>query len=359
MRYSVTTLVLLMAVLTGCHNSEQPRLRISSYFGSIGGMDFPVPDNLGQHNYVSQWGENMGMVYTCGGGFIDLGHVREAADRTYYASTLIYKNIMGGNKQIVFRVIEPSQYRLALTYPSDWYLKTPAQRQAIARDVSLKLGQQIGHTSLIWHEIITWFGWASTGLFSEQISSFSWEDTYSDVLGTTLAIEAMKQDRPYNEAMTDVLYAALRRLDVQPPEVAKKAFDQVQGEWFEGGFYFFVKMNKRNFDVGFDTGEVTPWLVPDICPDRQPIGCPIPRPQASELQGFTAALTLNPMVSEKKKLYQLLAFDNERWIKPAEDFPTLLHAIVQQAEEKYGSQVGVPYTLHLGRALTKTEATSD
>ncbi|MCE5185909.1 MAG: DUF4056 domain-containing protein [Planctomycetaceae bacterium] len=343
----VTTLALIAGLLSGCGSQGQPRLRISSYFGSVSGMECADPASLGRHNYATPWSEKNGLIYTCRGGFIDLGHVREAADRTVYAANLIYNNVMKGKVAFSFHIIEKSEYQLMLTYPEDWYVRTESQRQQAARELSLNLGQYVAHNSLIWHEIITWYGYASTGLFSEQISSFSWEDTYSDELGTLLAVEAMRQSRPYDQAMTDVLYKKLRELDAQPPEVTSMACKQVYGHWFEGGFYFFVKMYKRNFDVGFRDGQVTPWLVPGVCSNTVvPAPCVVPSLTDQALQGFKAALTLKPKILEQSHIYNALAADHGTAIRPDKDFPLLLNHIMEQAREKYGSGVDKPSLPH-------------
>lgn len=346
------SLLILLTFLAGCRNSQEPRLRISSYFGSVGGMEFADPSDLGKHNFAAQRGEKNGMVYTCKAGFVDLGHVRESADRTAYAYNLIYQNIMMGKTQFSFRIIEPSHYQFSLVYPSDWHNRTGAEQEYAARQVALRLGQDSAHISLIWHEIITWYGFASTGLFSEQISSFSWEDTYSDALGTVIAVEALRQDRPYNEAVTDVLSATLKELDVQSPRVAYQAFKKVEGEWFEGGLYFFVKMNKRNFDTGFVNGQVVPWLVPGICPSGQPKPCHVSRPRKDELFGFTADLKLQPNVMEEGKIYRALELKGNPPLKPAQHFPILLLKIMDEAKTEYGFQVSVP-SLHSSAALSR------
>ena len=71
-----------LAVIGGCDMAEGPRPRLGSFFGSPTGMKFPNPEKLGSHHLKFGMNEKIGMVYTCRAGFIDLGHLREAADRT-------------------------------------------------------------------------------------------------------------------------------------------------------------------------------------------------------------------------------------------------------------------------------------
>jgi hypothetical protein len=331
-----------LVALAGCQNPPKPRLRISSYFGSFGKMQFTDPEDMGRHNYNSSWNEKNGMVYTCRAGFIDVGHMREAADRTRYTYKVVQQAILAGKTQVNFRMIDPSEYRLTLTYPADWRRLTQADRQMSARRVALKLAPYIAHRSMIWHEMITWYGFSSVGLFSEHISAFSWEDSYSDALGTILAVKALRQNRPFDQAMTSLIATALKQLEVQSPEVTMEAYKQVEGQWFEGDFYFFVKMNKRSFDVGFENGQIVPWLVPHICPDATPQPCPAPQLAQAELEGFEIDLQLDPRVMEKSKIYQALELDRNELIRPSEHFPILLSIIKSEAVEQFGSEIDLP-----------------
>jgi hypothetical protein len=134
--------------------------------------------------------EQNGFVYTCRGGFIDIGHLRESADRTAYISRIVLKKLEKGEKEFSFRIIEPSKYYVRIKYPENW-VNYP-NREKIAKEISVGLGQYFAQTTTVWHEILTWFGFKSTGIFSEYLSSFSWEDAYSDLLGTAIAARALR-----------------------------------------------------------------------------------------------------------------------------------------------------------------------
>ena len=54
------------------------------------------------------------------------------------------------------------------------------------------MGPYMAYTMVTWHEILTWFGYKSVGIVPEYHSSFSWEDTYSNLLGTVLAARALR-----------------------------------------------------------------------------------------------------------------------------------------------------------------------
>jgi hypothetical protein len=338
------TALLLIVFLAGCQVSSRPRLRVSDFFGNPWGMKFPDPEHLGRHSIDPSNGEKLGMVYTCKGGFIDLGHLREAADRTQYVSQILYSTLIRGRTSCTYRIIEPSHYHLTISYPEQWQSMSWEQKKAIARDVSIRYGQYLAHTSLIWHEILTWYGFASSGVFSENISAFSWEDPYSDILGTRLAVLALTNTKgeSYEDAMTRLIDEALRGLDVQPAETARKAADLVEGEWFDGGYYFFVEMKKRNFDVGLDDELVTPWLVPGICPDAVPQDCPTSNLSVLEKYGFKTRLQIEPVEFEKVKIYEALHLNPSEFIRPSIHFPEIVEAVRKDAEKLEGNTMDVP-----------------
>lgn len=327
--------VLGLVLIGGCHKSGQPRLRVGSFFGSPLGIHYLNPDNLGNHHYAAKHGEKNGMVYTCRGGFIDIGHLREAADRTAYLTSLINKNLLKEKTEFTFHVIEPSMYRVTINYPPDWHTLSKQEKESIAYETSVQLAQYIAHTSLIWHEIITWFGFSSSWVFSENISSFSWEDPYSDLLGVTLAGQVLREKQPYNRTMTKRINSTLEVLDVQSPEAARYAARQIDGKWYSGGFYFFVDMKKRNFDIGLGGRHITPWLVPGMCPDAKPYRLQAPVLKSPTAWGFDVDLEIHPLELEKKQIYEILNVDQDLLICPAMHFPVLLEEIQRQARQAH------------------------
>lgn len=281
----------------------------------------------------------MGMVYTCRGGFIDIGHVREAADRTAYLQKILYSALLEEKTQVSYRIIEPSHYTALITYPPGWSTLSEEQKKAAAFETSVKMAQTFTHWSLVWHEILTWFGFASSGIFSEHISAFSWEDTYSDLLGITLAGRVLRSGQSYNKGITDELNRALKELDVQPASTARRAARQIEGKWYSGGFYFFVEMKKRNFSTGLGFRPVIPMLVPEICPEAVPSPLPAPTLSSPTPEGFDVDLLIFPVETERWKIYRILNLEPEMPIRPVLHFPPLLEEIRNQAQPRSGLSV--------------------
>lgn len=331
-------------VLSGCGSNPAPRLRAGAYFGDFLGMYFPEPDNLGQHGRVNPLLEKNGMVYTCRAGFIDLAHLREAADRTAYLTTLAEKNLIKGRRNFSFHVAEPSRYHVIITYPLSWSKLSTGERKERASEFAICLGQYFSHTTTVWHEIITWFGFASTGLFSEHLSSFSWEDTYSDLLGIHLGAVALSDsEHNFDLVMTGLIHNELQRLEVRPPPVAQAAVRIIYERWFEGGFYFWLKLNKRNFDVGLDDGEITPWLVPGICSNTEAESRFIPTLDRLYQNGFSVRVQIQPEEFQRTSILKVVYPDTDcTRIDPVHHFPIILQYIEQEARRRYGPDVDIP-----------------
>jgi len=345
-RLGLTALLAMYVILPGgCRRYSGPRMRKGMYFGSLGGIRFPEYDHMGKHRYGKPWGGRNGLVYTSRGGFLDLGHVREAADRTAYIAGIVHDNLEKGQTDFSFEVIEPARYFVRIGYPECWDRFGQARRKEIIGDISIRLGQYLAHTSLIWHEIVTWFGFTSTAVFSEHISSFSCEDSYSDLLGTRLAAMALRDtERSFDDAMTKVLYEELERLGAQPPDVARQALRHVRGKWYKGGGYFFARVTRRNFDTGADDGFITPWLVTPVDPNALPEPCPAPSLDFLADYGFTVELEMEPHEWQRHEVLALLGKHNPERIEPVTEFPVIVEHIRKLAKDRYGDDVDVsPY----------------
>ncbi len=327
---------------SGCCHNGRPRLRLGAYFGAPLGIAYPNPDNLGKHSYTNMWGESIGLLYTCKGGFIDLGHVRDSADRAAYCSRLAYKSIIEGKKEFSFRLMEPSKYSVSIKYPENWDSRN--DKEKIARDISINVGKYLAYNSMVWHEMITWYGYRYTIFFSEYISSFSWEDLYSDIVGTEIAGRALEEDaNDYDSVMTKLIDAELNRLNVKPVSIARKAEKKVKGKWFDGIIYPFAKLNKRNFDIGIDDGYVTPWLVPGICDNTEPVSYAVPGKDFLSEYGFKIDVKIKPKIMVQHKILKVAYPDGKgKYIVPSEHFPVILKDIIEKEKIRNGPQVDLP-----------------
>jgi hypothetical protein len=307
------------------------------------GKQFIGPD-LGTHGYHYRSAEANGVLYTCRAGHIDTTHLRIAADWTAHLAAESYKHLLRGDQSFSFRMIADrhSPHYVQISYPADWASRSLEQRRPIAREVALTMGPYLAFTMVTWHEILTWYGYKSVFFVPEFHSAFSWEDSFSNLLGTYLAAKALRDTAHcYDEAMTVVLNEEMRKLGVQPAAVAKQASASVQGKWYSGSIGTFINMKKRGLDIGVDTGYATPILVPNVpsCPGARPVPYPAPTLRALADYGFAAVVEIEPHEWEKSRILHAAYPDQPgRRIRPDEHFAAIMADIRQEAAARYGPE---------------------
>jgi hypothetical protein len=144
-------------------------------------------------------------------------------------------------------------------------------------------------------------------------------------------------------ALTNLINRQMQELCIQPAAVAELAERTVRKKWFHNDFYFLIRMNKRNFDIGDDDGFITPWLIPGICTETEPMSYPVPDLSFASLWGFTFEVDMKPLEKERIPILAIIYPDGTGTrLHPESDFPVILQYIREQAKEKYGPEVDVP-----------------
>jgi hypothetical protein len=320
-----------------------PRIRYGAYPSSIIGTPW-IGSKLGSHSYYFSPAEKNGIAYTCRGGHIDTMHLRIAADWTAYLAGESYKHIMNGDEAFTYKLaVDRSRHTLHISYPANWQSLPTEEQSRIAREASLIMAPYMTFTMVSWHEMITWYGFKCIGLPTEYASAFSWEDSYSNLVGTELGVRALRDaEHPYNEAMKIAFDEEMAKLGVQPAKVSKQASESVRGTWYTGRVSMFVDMRKRNFDIGLGDGLVTPTLIPNVpgCEGAKPMSFPAPTLKALSQYGFAATVEIEPRVWERNKLLRIVYPNKEgKRIFPEEHFPRIMAQIRKEAEAKYGPEM--------------------
>ncbi len=335
-----------LATLVGC--SGKPRLRFGFYPTSTIGTTFLDPNNLGEHGYRFKLSEKNGIIYTCKAGHIDLVHVRIAADWTAYLVYECFKRLMKNDVKFSYR-FKPdiSRYFVHITYPNNWEDLPYDDKEKIARNVSLKMGQYLAFNTTTWHEILTWFDYKCMGFFPEFPSAFSWEDSFSNLLGTRLAVKALQDnEHTYDEAMILAINQELKNPDAQPAKVANEASKKVKGKWFSGEILYGVNMIRRNFDIGLDDAHVEPTLVPYVpkCEGVERIKYPVPSLDSLCEYGFFLEFKIKAREFEKDKIFAVLNPDRTKIIDVEKHFPKIMAFIEDEAVNKYGYYISAPFS---------------
>lgn len=321
-----------------------PRSRIACYPSSTLGTRYPDPSHLGHHSYgFSPWERN-GIVYTCRAGHIDITHLRKGVDWTAYLAFHIRQALLDDKTTFSFHMHEPSRHYLQFKYPEAWASLPQNVREQIAAEVAIPVAAYCTYTAMVWHEMLTWFGYKSIGIYTEYPSAFSWEDVYSNLLGCRVAAEALRDPGlDFEEAATALIDRELQSLGVRPRPAAWQAGQIVRGQWFVGDF-LTCDIVKRNFDIGWDDGFVTPWVVTGMggCPDETPALCPIPDLTELSEYHFSAKYEIEPREWERKEVLKLLYPSGRRQharIDPAQHFGAIIEYIRAQAIHRYGPYV--------------------
>jgi len=326
----------LMIFVGGC-SIVAPRPRIGTLPTPSPGTRFGNPDNLGKHAYYFNPLEKNCIVYTCKAGHIDITHVRWNADHTRYFTKKIRQTLMKKKKGFSFMIaMEISSHTVKFTYPENWNDLSTNEKEKIATDISKEVGPYLAFNATLWHEILTWFGVHFAGIEPEFNSSFSWEDIYSNLLGTELAVKALENtDLDYDTAMTLALYQELEELGVQPKKTALEAAEKMEGKWFKRTIP--VTTMRKNLDTGADDGFVTPVLVPGICDDAEPQSRPVPTTKILSKYGFSMKYEILPREWEKGKFLRVVYGKKKgKKIQVDKHYPILIDYIKKQAVEKYG-----------------------
>jgi hypothetical protein len=318
---------------------SQPRIRYGTYPCAIIGTPLCGP-KLGTHAYYWSPFEKDGIAYTCHAGQIDIIHLRIAADWTAYLTAQSYKHLMKGDTRFVYKLaVDRSRDFVQISYPKGWACLPEETRRTIAREIALAMGPYLTYTTVTWHEILTWYGFKCIGLPVEFASAFSWEDSYSNLLGTIIAVRALRDTRhSYNKAVEIAINDEMCKLGIQPAHAVKEASESVRGKWFTGNLAILVDMKKRNFDIGLDDGFVTPTVTPEMarCPEAQPVSYPVPDLSVLDEYGFSVTMEIEPHEWEKNKILRIV--HQKKRINPQLHFAQIMDDVRRQAAARYGPE---------------------
>jgi len=317
---------------------DMPRARLGSlpFPGPFTLYEEADPTQLGHHSYSGQTPEgatkecDRGIVYTRAAGFLDICHVRNAADMTAYIHTRVRLALEHGWEQARFRAHEPSEYTLTLRYPIDWYTMPERERAQLIDELSVVIAQRVAFDAMTWHEILTWYGYKSTILISEQGSAFTYEDVASHALGVEIAADALRAGGDYDEQITHGLEAAMQELRVVGSDQIDEAQRMIRHKWWSmiGG------SKRRMLDVGQDDGSIEPWVI-----DELRDGCAMnvfTLPSMEQVAGRDCSgmyrLEIDPRVLEGYAIRAVLVGDPDR-IVPERHFASLLRDIAHDADQ--------------------------
>jgi hypothetical protein len=318
-------------------------------------------EDLGRHTYDSGYvhtprdgqpdfelnREHNGLIYTCRGGFVDTAHVRDYVDWAMFVATEVGRALLAEAPLEIELPDEGGQRRILVSgVDRDLVLRVGPRRLVnwLAEWVTWKMS--------IWHEIATWYGFASVPGFSEQASAFSPEDLYSNAMGVRLLPalsyhRAERSEYDFNTSVDQWLRAVVEFLEPVPSEVGVEAAQAVDKLWWDSDARVPDKalVLRRNMDF---ENEVVPWLVPasrmpaslrEVCgddPQPQPVAAP------DEYAGvrFADWVTLEIVVDDEIAGQEPFTTLGRRVTQ--KDFPAIVSAIRKQNRAEFGDGADRP-----------------
>ena len=220
------------------------------------------PKDLGHHRYDNGYlsvqrdprglvaDERSGLVYTCRAGFLDIAHVRDNADNTLALTSAIARTMETGSTTEI-----PPQGAVMRVRVQ------PISPEAIAKygrkQLAGALAQWLAFQLSIWHEIATFYGYASLADWPEKISAFSPEDLYSNQIGVRIAAGIVagagaRSDLEYGVNFDAWLARTLERLGAVPLASSRAAMREVDGAWWDSDKRIpdWTLVKRRNFVTG-------------------------------------------------------------------------------------------------------------
>ena len=281
--------------------------------------DFMNPDDFGTQSYGKpDLKEKNGALYTCRGGFIDFSHVRAAMDWTVH---------------VAFKIIDDNGKNMDLQ-STDGVLKLQLRnvKHLGLADIAA-MSQKIAFERLVWHELASWYYHLPNFTYSEQQSTFTPEDTYSNFLGTVigkkiiLRILQKQEGLSYEQIASEELKKEIALLlPVSSKEDSKKAYDIVDAAkqaklpeaeqnkdvWWDSRVQF--RDERYVFKRYIETGpQLNPWLVPRSsqvgCKNIKPVVLQVPQRTKTGMSFYhyyTLTITPDSLLFYNKKTHEQL-----------------------------------------------------
>jgi len=205
--------------------------------------------------------ETVGFIYTCSGGFMDLGHIGDLIDLTrWYYDKLRAKNHSGDTIPLA---LAPAGSNVVLKANV-----AAADRMRVARSIAFDQG--------VYHEIESY--WIHT--LGEHHSAFSPEDLPSNFLGTYIAEQAITAGGDFDTAAGAAARSLFTTLGALNAAGTTAAFTAAGALWFSGNAMDDAYLKRRNLDVS----PITPWLVTiAVCPSTTwPVAIPKQLPAGTQ-----------------------------------------------------------------------------
>lgn len=303
--------------------------------------------------------EQNGLLYTCRAGFVDIAHIRDYADLTFY---------------IALRIARALPQGATLELAGDGALRrvtiAPISEQVVAEHgrfvVAAALAEQAAYQLSLWHEIGSFYGVEAVPGFSERVSAFSPEDLYSNVLGIKIGAALVDGQIPpsrdaYNSMVDSWIQAVLEHLVATPLGFSRDVMRSLDGVWWDSKKILpdTLLVTRRYMDI---VPPIEPWRIEDVFPpDGRPAALgvicgetsrPLPLPVSDALGSLRMADVLSIEIhpgpwalsagTTPESPFPFPFPDPTRKSFSSRDFPAILKDVHARMEAQLGPGVDRP-----------------
>lgn len=266
-----------------------------------------------------------GILYTLRAGTIDPDHIYGWARKTKSCYNEVYECLMDNCRQF-----SEGYFTVSFDYPASWHSMPSEEKEKAGHRIAIEAAQYLAFNDGLWHEIATWYGYRTFPLISDFQSALSWEDLYSDRLGTVIAAEALDRGGDFNANVDMLTKRELEKRELVDTDRARSITQTMENIAYEED-PFAKKILWRNLDIGTGDGQIDPVVFPGFS-EKEPI--PLPAPTLDVLDEYGIMATV--IVSRSSPKYSTVKSQAHITgpIQPAKHYEKILSVIKQDAQSR-------------------------
>ncbi|MCE5185995.1 MAG: DUF4056 domain-containing protein [Planctomycetaceae bacterium] len=270
-----------------------------------------------------------GILYTLRSGTIDPDHIYGWARKTKSYYDDLYDCLLEDRKEL-----SSGYFKIRFEYPAAWTQMPPQRKQAAAHSVALEAAQYLAFNDGLWHEMATWYGYRTFPLISDFQSALSWEDLYSDRLGTVVAAEAIDTGGDFAKNVTRLTKEHLAERELVDTDRARDITAAMKNKAYRNDPLAKVIL-WRNMDIGSGDGQINPVVFAGFT-DKPPIALAAPTLSLLDQHGIQGRIVVSSSAPKYAAIKSKAQIKGD--YEPAIHNPKIL-AVIKADAIKRGFQV--------------------
>lgn len=228
-----------------------------------------------------------GILYTLRSGTIDPDHIYGWARKTKSYYDALYDCLTTDCARL-----STGYFKVSLAFPDSWRKMAASEKEKAAHDAALEAAQYLAFSDGVWHEVATWYGYRTFPLISDFQSALSWEDLYSDRLGTWIAAQAIERRGDFSRDVSLLTKQELSKRELVDTDRARQITRTMKNVAYKEDPLAKVIV-WRNLDIGTGDGQIDPVVFPGFS-DKPPIALAAPTLELLGKYGIKATIIVAP-----------------------------------------------------------------